>query len=314
MIFKKILYNLLERILFIFFIYSFFFFSFLVSLPTYRIQHGDSYFLIAKKLKIKPQELISLNKNKPLRKGMVIDIPSHFYYLVKKNDSLLKIAYQFQFKLRFLEKVNNYPKTIYVGQRILIPLSYQEYQLKISKKNTILKKEVSLKTILKNITDNNPEIKRVTNILKDSQDKHNNTFLKIKLDLPLRVRVKKKNIKFYEEKDGIYNFGTFFSARNNNVFPVYKGNVVFCGLVRGIGKTVILVHQKKIEKQVKYFYTVYGNLSLFNSDYFQFSKNLKNNYQVNITLTSRDVLGKVKKKLFFAIFFENDFWNPKLFF
>ena len=199
-------------------------------------------FLSLKNLKIQKNELSLLNKNIHIHEGIFIQIPSHFYYIIQKRDTLSKIANKFRLPLNLLQKVNNYPKKIYFEEKIIIPVSYLESKTFIHSSRD--SKNPDLKSILKKVVLS-ANTNDYTNIL-------NQAIFDIDINLYPPLRGVQRVASRYNEKENIYHFGVTFRARQGKVFSSYRGKVIFYGLVRGLGETVILQHQVE-EKNILHY-------------------------------------------------------------
>jgi len=93
---------------------------------TYKVQRGDSFWKLAVRYNTtitKICRLNNLNRNKPLRIGKIIKIPSNSTtpseHVVKRGDTLSEIAQKYDTTIKDLKKLNpvlNKRKYIYIGQ------------------------------------------------------------------------------------------------------------------------------------------------------------------------------------------------------
>ena len=102
----------------------------------YTVKQGDTLYGISRKYNTTVQEIINLNylKNNTITPGMIIRIPeiytkeeemympNYINYVVKKGDTLSKIAKEFGTTYQKIAKDNNIknPNKIYVGQKLVI--------------------------------------------------------------------------------------------------------------------------------------------------------------------------------------------------
>lgn len=95
---------------------------------TYTIKQGDTYYSIARALKIDPNKLIETNKSKALFPGGILDIPSAslkedvlITHTVKSKETLFKIAKSYNTTIGDIKDINHIPNnTIKVGQVLKI--------------------------------------------------------------------------------------------------------------------------------------------------------------------------------------------------
>ncbi|HMA99985.1 MAG TPA: LysM peptidoglycan-binding domain-containing protein [Spirochaetota bacterium] len=92
------------------------------GLKQYRVRKGDSYYLIGKQFRINYRDLLRINKNKKLKAGDIIKIPSYFLYKVKPGDTLLGLSQKYKVAIKDIIKFNNGRKKLWAGKYIRIPV------------------------------------------------------------------------------------------------------------------------------------------------------------------------------------------------
>ena len=108
-------------------------------MQTYTVQTGDTLYGISKQFGIPVSELKSINnlkENTILRPGLVLKIPTNettIIYIVKKGDSLYKIAKKYDTTVSEIIRINNLPTTaLYINQELRIPVEEETNQECIS--------------------------------------------------------------------------------------------------------------------------------------------------------------------------------------
>lgn len=108
-------------------------------MQTYTVQTGDTLYGISKQFGIPVSELKSINnlkENTILRPGLVLKIPTNettIIYIVKKGDSLYKIAKKYDTTVSEIIRINNLPTTaLYIDQELRIPVKEEKNQDYIS--------------------------------------------------------------------------------------------------------------------------------------------------------------------------------------
>jgi len=115
-----------------------------VEFATYIVKNGDSLIGIARQFGVETKVLVKLNnldKNRLLKEGQKIYIPipqedvdaiDNATYIVKRGDTLSRIAKHFRVKIGDLKKYNKIRKKsiIHVGQVLVLPLPKKLVELK----------------------------------------------------------------------------------------------------------------------------------------------------------------------------------------
>jgi len=129
-----------------------------VEYAVYRVKKGDSLIGIAKRFGVETEILMEINKlhkDTLLKEGQKLHIPlsqedvdaiDNATYIVKKGDTLSKIAKYFHVKIKDLKKYNKIRRksVIHVGQVLVLPLPKKLIELKRieeKKRQAVLKKK-----------------------------------------------------------------------------------------------------------------------------------------------------------------------------
>ena len=129
-----------------------------VEYAVYRVKKGDSLIGIAKRFGVETEILMEINrlhKDTLLKEGQKLHIPlsqedvdaiDNATYIVKKGDTLSKIAKHFHVKVKDLKKYNKIRRksVIHVGQVLVLPLPKKLIELKRieeKKRQAVLKKK-----------------------------------------------------------------------------------------------------------------------------------------------------------------------------
>ena len=137
---------------------------------TYTIKKGDTLYTIAKKYNTTVDNIKQLNNlsNNNLNIGQIIKIPEHKeetktenekIYIVKKGDSLYKIAKEYNTTVNEIKKINNLTSNLLsIGQKLQVPNAQDNYSIYIVKKGD------SLYKIAKEYNTTISEIKKLNNL------------------------------------------------------------------------------------------------------------------------------------------------------
>jgi len=144
---------------------------------TYTVQSGDSLWSIAKKFNISVDDLKRENNltSNLISIGQVLRIPSsppptpnpnYIVYIVKRGDSLYRIAQQYNTTVDTIKSFNNLTNnTLSIGQELLIPISQIE---EISTITYIVKSGDSLWSIAQRYNTTVNEIRELNNLTNNS--------------------------------------------------------------------------------------------------------------------------------------------------
>ena len=165
---------------------------------NYTVKKGDTLYGISNQFGISVNDLKNLNnlKSNTLIVGQMLKIPNvsgqnpdaTFNYIVKKGDSLYKIAMLYNIDINEIIKLNNLQTTnLAIGQIVKIPETYQDIDGNLPEfKNYMVKKGDSLYIIAKN---NNIDIET---LIKDNN--LSNTNLSIGQVLKIRLSNLNENV------------------------------------------------------------------------------------------------------------------------
>ncbi|GMT49380.1 MAG: peptidoglycan-binding protein [bacterium] len=182
---------------------------------NHRVRRGETLWSISRRYQISVSNLINANSNLSqgkLGEGQNLRIPDSrrsFRYTVKKGDTIWSIARKFSLSVRELTKINKLSRrSLKAGGKLIIPR--KKYRASQAKKR------------------NN------TNQRKYQRN--------IRLFWPIKGRV----IDDYGRKDHLFNGGIRIRSPRRKVFSTSAGKVIFVGVIRGYGLTIMIEHKEKL--------------------------------------------------------------------
>ena len=178
---------------------------------VYIVKKGDSLYSIAQKYNTTVDELKKLNglTSNIINAGQILKLPEkenivdYDLYIVKKGDTLYKIANNYNISVNELKKINNLTSdTLSIGQQLLVPIIEEsDYTIYIVKKGD------SLYSIAQKYNTTVDSIKKLNNLASNL----------LSINQQLKIPTKKE-----EEVQNFYNYtvvpgDTLYSiAKNNN--------------------------------------------------------------------------------------------------
>ena len=178
---------------------------------VYIVKKGDSLYSIAQKYNTTVDELKKLNGliSNIINVGQILKLPEkenivdYDLYIVKKGDTLYKIANNYNISVNELKKINNLTSdTLSIGQQLLVPITEEsDYTIYIVKKGD------SLYSIAQKYNTTVDSIKKLNNLASNL----------LSINQQLKISTKKE-----EEVQNFYNYtvvpgDTLYSiAKNNN--------------------------------------------------------------------------------------------------
>ena len=178
---------------------------------VYIVKKGDSLYSIAQKYNTTVDELKKLNglTSNIINVGQILKLPEkenivdYDLYIVKKGDTLYKIANNYNISVNELKKINNLTSdTLSIGQQLLVPIIEEsDYTIYIVKKGD------SLYSIAQKYNTTVDSIKKLNNLASNL----------LSINQQLKIPTKKE-----EEVQNFYNYvvvpgDTLYSiAKNNN--------------------------------------------------------------------------------------------------
>ncbi|MDY3802060.1 MAG: LysM peptidoglycan-binding domain-containing protein [Bacilli bacterium] len=178
---------------------------------VYIVKKGDSLYSIAQKYNTTVDELKKLNglTSNIINVGQILKLPEkenivdYDLYIVKKGDTLYKIANTYNISVNELKKINNLTSdTLSIGQQLLVPIIEEsDYTI------YIVKKRDSLYSIAQKYNTTVDSIKKLNNLASNL----------LSINQQLKIPTKKE-----EEVQNFYNYvvvpgDTLYSiAKNNN--------------------------------------------------------------------------------------------------
>ena len=178
---------------------------------VYIVKKGDSLYSIAQKYNTTVDELKKLNglTSNIINVGQILKLPEkenivdYDLYIVKKGDTLYKIANNYNISVNELKKINNLTSdTLSIGQQLLVPIiDESDYTIYIVKKGD------SLYSIAQKYNTTVDSIKKLNNLASNL----------LSINQQLKIPTKKE-----EEVQNFYNYtvvpgDTLYSiAKNNN--------------------------------------------------------------------------------------------------
>ena len=161
---------------------------------TYTVKQGDTLYGISNQYGVSVVDLTKLNNlsNEVLQVGQTLKIPTStgtnpdntFTYTVKKGDSLYSIANMYKTNVNTLKSLNNLTSNnLFIGQKLLVPETYNEMVSMPKYTNYTVKKGDSLYQIANKFNLS------IDTIIKDNSLNSNNLSigqnLKIRASIPL---------------------------------------------------------------------------------------------------------------------------------
>ncbi len=237
----------------------------------YQAKKGDSYSKIAKLYDLNYIELLNLNKRKKITPSTILKITPHYYYKIKKGDTLDEIAEEHQVPASVLKDINKLGSRgkIFYGNSLKIPFPDDiDFINELEKENSTDFINVHL---LKN------QKKKVIETFNDLNKKTERK-IPLKINWPLPRRGSNISIRVINSEGLLLEA----SKPQNKVYAGQKGKVSYVGNIRGYGKSIFLKHSQNI-------FTVYLGL-----------KNIS--LEENQSVSQDSSIGTMGKYLYFFVF------------
>ena len=218
---------------------------------VYIVKKGDSLYSIAQKYNTTVDELKKLNglTSNIINVGQVLKLPEkenivdYDLYIVKKGDTLYKIANNYNISVNELKKINNLTSdTLSIGDQLLVPIiDESDYTIYIVKKGD------SLYSIAQKYNTTVDSIKKLNNLASNL----------LSINQQLKIPTKKE-----EEVQNFYNYvvvpgDTLYSiAKNNNT------TVEIIKSINNLSSNVIDVGMQ-LKLPINFVYTVKKGDSLY---------------------------------------------------
>ena len=218
---------------------------------VYIVKKGDSLYSIAQKYNTTVDELKKLNglTSNIINVGQILKLPEkenivdYDLYIVKKGDTLYKIANTYNISVNELKKINNLTSdTLSIGQQLLVPIIYEsDYTIYIVKKGD------SLYSIAQKYNTTVDSIKKLNNLASNL----------LSINQQLKIPTKKE-----EEVQNFYNYtvvpgDTLYSIAKNNNTTVEK-----IKSINNLSSNVIDVGMQ-LKLPINFVYTVKKGDSLY---------------------------------------------------
>lgn len=290
--------------------------SSLLAFP-YRIKKGDNFQSLAKrfsfidsekkiKITISPQQIAKANRGKKWKPLNIIEIPikDHllFPYYIERGETLISLSLKTGVPVKVIRRwLGNLP--LYAGRDLYLPLIEEHF-----KKNKQQKKTTPVSKIATPVSINLGQVRVNQDQIEQSEEKKSNnkkSGWRRVIDGNLShiiAMAKKSEVNFFlpphlsiinpygVTNDILQSSVAYQADKNHIVYAAEKGVVDFSQTLRGLGHTIIIVHQGG-------FHSLYAGLK----------KPLKNHGDF---VSRKEALGEVDNNFTFALYYRGIPFDP----
>ena len=204
------------------------------GMSFYKVEKGDSFYSIAKKMKVNYLELAKLNKNRNLRAGQEIKLPNVRLYKVIKGDNVYRISKKLKIPVKVIIKLNGDLTSLYVGQLLKMPRNKPRIKEKSRPKKWIR----TVKTKPQKSAKINNEANSFLTLTNKKTQESNRVLASFRFIWPATGNLIQK----YGIEDEIMHYGLKLKLKQKKILSMEKGIVSYFGKMRGLGNTLTISH------------------------------------------------------------------------
>ena len=218
---------------------------------VYIVKKGDSLYSIAQKYNTTVDELKKLNglTSNIINVGQILKLPEkenivdYDLYIVKKGDTLYKIANNYNISVNELKKINNLTSdTLSIGQQLLVPIiDKSDYTIYIVKKGD------SLYSIAQKYNTTVDSIKKLNNLASNL----------LSINQQLKIPTKKE--------EEVQNFYNYVVVPGDTLYSIAKNNNTTVGTIKSINNlsSNVIDVGMQLKLPINFVYTVKKGDSLY---------------------------------------------------